>query len=143
MKFCIITLFLIKDLCCRSLIVSMIIIIKNHAYDLNRKHFFHKQQICKTLYTGYAKKKWIFVIRKCIVLKMTPLGVILRWKSIARIPKPWKCFPDSGKNCVFEAKMVIFRIFKNPIFPWIRSGKHFQGSGMRTIDFSYKITLET
>ena len=58
-------------------------------------------------------------------------------KSIARIPKPWKNIPDpnSGENCVFEAKMVIF---KKPKF-FSASGKHFQDSGMRAIDSPHKI----
>ena len=56
MEFRIITLVLIKDLCGRSLIVSMVIIIKNHVYDLDRKHFFHKQQTCKKYKQGMPKK---------------------------------------------------------------------------------------
>ena len=68
---------------------------------------------------------WIF-------LTSDPLGVILCKKSIARIPEPWKRFldPDLEKESVYWSEN----------FPESRSRKRFQGSGMRAIDFSHKIT---
>ena len=95
--------------------------------------------------------------------------VILCGESIARIPEAWECFPDhdSGKwvFCI-EAKIWNFWIFllkfrskgyfmreidsasskrcgRNIIFQGRWSRMHFDASGMRWIDFSYKITLRT
>jgi hypothetical protein len=70
---------------------------------------------------------------------MTPIGVILFEKSVERIPEARKRFPDSdsGETC----EKWPFSL-QNPKFIFESgSGKHFQGSGMRAIVSSHKITL--
>ena len=50
-------------------------------------------------------------------------------RTLKMLPWPW-----FEGNCVFKAKMVIFRIFKSQS----GSGKHFQGSEMHAIDSPHK-----